>query len=149
MHLKMQAKTLARLCVESRTLSNDAAYIVPSFVYTRTPVAAVGSTDVDEEWHIPKYPDVLRATQAGGLVDPKDHFIRYGSYKEDRQPSPIAVDERFYLTRYPDIAGAVRNGQLASAREHFDQLGFPGGRMPYEGVLSILMESDKECGAPE
>jgi len=88
---------------------------------------------VDEQWYLETYPDVLDAIQRGVVPGAKAHYCQYG-YFENRMPHRILVDEPWYLSEYPDVRdGVVDAKDFASGQEHFERLGYREGRFPYRG----------------
>jgi hypothetical protein len=98
--------------------------------------------EVDEEWYLSKYPDVLTALEDGAVPSAAAHYVRHG-YFENRMPYPIEVDEEWYLEQYPDVRTAIERNTFASAQAHFDIAGFAEGRLPYAGfALATLPNGD-------
>jgi hypothetical protein len=86
--------------------------------------------DVDEDWYLAKYPDILQAIASGATESAKQHFVEHG-YFEGRLPFPIAVDEEWYLSQNLDVCENVRKGVVESGQRHFEMDGYREGRLPF------------------
>jgi hypothetical protein len=92
--------------------------------------AVLSTIEVDEEWYLATYPDVVNGIRNGKVSSARDHFMHNG-YFEGRLPFPLKVDERWYLTANPEVAEFVRAGRLESGQQHFDHDGYKEGRLPF------------------
>ena len=92
--------------------------------------AVLSTIEVDEEWYLATYPDVVVGIKNGKVSSARDHFM-YNGYFEGRLPFPLKVDERWYLTANPEVADFVRAGKLESGQQHFDHDGYKEGRWPF------------------
>ena len=87
--------------------------------------------EVDEEWYLNAYSDVVAAIERGVVPNAKAHYCKYG-YFENRMPHRILVDEAWYLAEYPDVrSGVVDSKDFESGQDHFERLGYKEGRFPY------------------
>jgi hypothetical protein len=85
---------------------------------------------LDHDWYIATYPDVAEAISKKIVIDPRDHYQRFG-YFEHRMPYPILVREEWYLEQYPDVREAIAQQAFPTGQKHFDVFGYREGRMPY------------------
>jgi hypothetical protein len=119
-------KTLVTISNEKGKLIVNSSY--EEFLGLIRKVLAV--IEVDENWYLTQYPDVVEGIKNGKVSSAQDHFVHNG-YFEGRLPFPIEVDERWYLTENPLVAEFVRSGRLESAQQHFESDGYKEGRLPF------------------
>ncbi|HEV7457483.1 MAG TPA: hypothetical protein VGN96_11985 [Roseococcus sp.] len=86
----------------------------------------------DPAFYRQRYKDVTEAETKGLIVDPQQHYIRFGFF-ENRMPCLVEVDGSFYAREYPDVAVAILENRVASAQMHFETSGFVEGRLPRKG----------------
>ncbi len=84
----------------------------------------------DTDYYLAENPDLKAAL----LMDPLDHFIRFG-WKEGRSPS-ILFDTKSYLEVYPDVKSAGMNPLI-----HYLRSGKQEGRLPRP--LNLIPVVDK------
>lgn len=102
----------------------------------------VSKIQVDEEWYLQRYPDILDAIENGRIASARMHYERHG-YFENRMPYPIKVDAVWYLEQYSDVAEGIERGEFSSAQAHFDDVGFAEGRFPFPRfTLSVSADDD-------
>ena len=71
--------------------------------------AVLSTIEVDEEWYLATYPDVVVGIKNGKVSSARDHFMHNG-YFEGRLPFPLKVDERWYH-------GESRGGRFRPSRQ--------------------------------
>jgi hypothetical protein len=127
------------------TSLTDETVTLPKVVMESLLRIAFAGTNFDDAFYRSKYPDVVKAIEAGTVTGEFDHFVRFGYY-EGRQPRQYNVDATWYADHYQDVGAAIRTGMVKDPESHFNVNGIKEPRAPTPTDASRLADLLKAAG---
>ncbi len=128
---------VSSLRVSKERLESRTKVVVPTMLLRKILAEIAKSAAFDEAFYRTMYPDLVEASDAGKIVDLREHFVEQG-YFEGRFGTQPNVDEGYYLQTYPDVRQAIVAGTVKTALEHYLRSGAAEGRMPTQDSIEAI-----------